>query len=170
MDTIDEFWKSVVGYTGMYEVSNFGRIRSVDRVCSDGRRCKGRMLKIAQQPAGYEFVVLSKAAKLKPRNIHRIVLEAFVGPCPHGYETRHKDGVRTNNVLSNLCWGTSSENNFDIRRHGRLKLRAVRRSDGVEFPSIRDAAIAVGGGESCICTVCRGRQKTARGFGWEYVA
>ena len=169
MDTIDELWKPIVGYERMYEVSTKGRIRSVDRVCSDGRRCKGRILKIAMQPAGYEFVVLSKAAKTKPHNVHRLVLEAFVGPCPLRHETRHKDGIKTNNTLWNLCWGTSSENNLDIRKHGRLKLRAVRRSDGIEFPSIRDAAKAVGGGESCICTVCRGGQKTARGYGWEYV-
>jgi len=49
---------------------------------------------------------------------HRVVLEAFVGPCPDGLVTRHLDGVKLNNRLSNLTYGTYTENNLDILRHG----------------------------------------------------
>jgi hypothetical protein len=54
----------------------------------------------------------------KNRLVHRIVLEAFVGPCPHGMETRHLDGNPMNNRLENLCWGTREQNWEDRRRHG----------------------------------------------------
>jgi hypothetical protein len=49
---------------------------------------------------------------------HRLVLEAFVGPCPEGMECRHLDGNPQNNHVSNLCWGTKEENQADKRRHG----------------------------------------------------
>lgn len=53
------------------------------------------------------------------RLVHRLVLEAFGGPCPDGMECRHLDGVRTNNAASNLCWGTRQDNADDRKRHGR---------------------------------------------------
>lgn len=56
---------------------------------------------------------------MKNKYIHRLVLEAFVGPCPDGMEALHSDGNKTNNNVDNLRWGTPSENNRDIVKHGR---------------------------------------------------
>ena len=63
-------------------------------------------------------VGLYAGGKQRLINVHRLVLLAFVGPCPPGMECRHLDGCRTNNVLTNICWGTKEENHEDRRRHG----------------------------------------------------
>jgi len=66
----------------------------------------------------YARVGLLREGRLKHMLVHRLVLEAFVGPCPEGMECRHLDGDPTNNRLSNLCWGTKMENHADRVTHG----------------------------------------------------
>ncbi len=63
-------------------------------------------------------VSLRKDGKMRSFYVHRLVLEAFVGPCPGGMECRHLDGDTSNNYLTNLCWGTCQENQMDRVRHG----------------------------------------------------
>ena len=112
-----EIWKPVKGYEGLYEVSNLGNVRSLDREVekSNGQVCKYRGKEIAKTPqvGGYLRTRLSIKGKSSTPLIHRLVLEAFVGECPEGMETRHLDGDPTNNQLSNLSWGTSQENKWD---------------------------------------------------------
>jgi hypothetical protein len=67
---------------------------------------------------GYLVVGLCRRGEQRPRYVHRLVLEAFVGPRPAGTECRHLDGDRANNRLENLCWGTKLENAADALRHG----------------------------------------------------
>ena len=76
---------------------------------------------MAQAPhcAGYIQINLRDRDRGGPRLGHHLVLEAFVGPQPDGMETRHLNNVRNDNRLSNLLWGTSSENNYDIVKAGR---------------------------------------------------
>lgn len=116
-----EEWRPIEGYEG-YEVSNYGRVRSVDRTIQrkDGRtqRCKGRMLKPREHEKGYLTVNPCNEDGNKNRYVHRLVLEAFVGKCPDGMETLHIDGDPTNNRVDNLRWGSSSDNPLDIIRHG----------------------------------------------------
>ncbi len=104
------------------------------RVGSDGsvwsmlggvwRQLKGRPLKNRRvsrpRKGAYLSVVLCEKPLKSQRLIHRIVLAAFVGPCPDGAECRHLDGDPQNNRLENLAWGTRTENIEDMRRHGSL--------------------------------------------------
>ena len=113
-----EQWKPVPGYEGLYEVSNLGRVRSLDRTKTNGHKWKGRILKQPSLRSGYKLVSLWKNGKQKSALVHRLVLFAFVGAQPEGRETRHKDGNNSNNTLDNLSWGTPSENNLDIVDHG----------------------------------------------------
>lgn len=117
-----ERWRSVVGYEGFYEVSEFGGVRSLDRVGVCGRPRalhRGRVLKpFVDSGNGYLAVNLSKCGKAKKRTVHTLVLEAFVGPRPLGMEGCHGDGDRTNARLGNLSWGTPEKNWDDKRRHG----------------------------------------------------
>lgn len=117
-----EVWKNLDRFSG-YAVSDLGRIRSLDRV-GRGRYgdawYKGRVLKLHLTPKSGHF----RAALYCARGrfdcfIHRLVLEAFVGPCPKGMECRHLDGDPANNRLENLAWGTAKENSADCTRHGR---------------------------------------------------
>jgi len=110
-----ERWRPVTDFEDAYEVSDHGRMRSLTR-----RFCIGRMLVSRKNPAGYKYNVLSDARKKfrTTRTVHRMVLEAFVGPRPKGMQARHLDGTRDNNHIDNLCWGTKSENMMDKVTHG----------------------------------------------------
>ena len=122
-DLIAEEWRSVVGYEGYYEVSNLGHVRSVDRLVEwNGTKklIKGSTMRgTPKVGSGYRQVKLSKDGKGKTLVVHRLVLEAFVGPCPPGAEGLHWDDDKENNALSNLRWGTRRENLLDRVRNGR---------------------------------------------------
>lgn len=118
-----EHWKPVLGYESFYEVSDQGRVRSLDREVPHRKsgflRLRGRVLvENGSHAGGYRQVMLSNGGKLVARKIHRLVLESFVGPKPEGAEARHVDGNPANNRLTNLCWGTHAENEKDKRLHG----------------------------------------------------
>lgn len=117
----DEKWLSAVGYEGFYEVSDEGRVRSVDRVVYAGpgrqRRHEGRVLATQTLGTGYASVRLWKHGMGRTEVIHQLVLATFVGERPDGHEGCHKDGVRTNGSLRNLYWGTHAQNVEDMMRH-----------------------------------------------------
>lgn len=123
---IKEIWKPVVNFEGLYEVSNLGRVRSVDHMCvtkgGHERMVKGRIRALCNSSRGYKHVNLTDGSHrgMKTRKVHQLVLEAFVGPKPHGAVCRHLDGNRTNNCLANLAWGTAAENSADAIKHGTL--------------------------------------------------
>lgn len=114
--TSHETWRAVPGYEGIYEVSDAGRVRSLDRLDNRGRRTTGRVL--AERPLrdGRVRVSLAKNGQTVDGYVYRLVLEAFVGPCPKGMEALHWDDVRSNNTLSNLRWGTRTDNMRDMSR------------------------------------------------------
>lgn len=120
-----EKWKAVLGFEGFYEVSDCGHVRSVDRIrrfVRGGRvvkaRHRGRVLLPGLDTSGYFMVNLYDDERRKCALVHRLVLSAFDRPPEPGEEGRHLDGVRTNNVLSNLAWGTAADNTADKMRHG----------------------------------------------------
>lgn len=101
-----ETWRRVPGITG-YLVSDAGRVMST-------RREQVRILRPGRLRKGYLGVNLGRSYR-----VHRLVLEAFVGPCPEGQEARHLNGDPADNRLENLAWGTSSENKADMIAMGR---------------------------------------------------
>jgi NUMOD4 motif. len=113
-----ERWLPVADYEGIYEVSDRGRVKSLARRDSRGRRIGGRMLSIFSHPSGHLWVKLSRDGSSQHGKVHRLVLIAFAGPPPAGCEALHGDGNPANNLLSNLRWGTRSENLLDAVRHG----------------------------------------------------
>jgi hypothetical protein len=114
-----ELWAPVPGYEGSYEVSNLGGVRSLSRITVNGggavRVVNGQPLSPFPDRDGYLQVNLSR----RTHKVHRLVLQAFVGPCPPGMECLHDNDVKTDNHLENLSWGTSSANKFDAVRNGR---------------------------------------------------
>lgn len=121
-----ERWLPIPGWEGKYEVSDQGRVKALARVDHhvDGRVMHRRELIFKATPSknGYPTVNLTGDIVY----VHRLVLLAFDGPKPDGMETRHLDGVKTNNALSNLRYGTSSENSQDAMRHARQRGQLVR--------------------------------------------
>lgn len=120
VDSKNEIWKPVPGYEGFYEVSSIGRVRSVDHYVNSGngrKLRKGRVLSQSISIHGYYFVHLSKINKQKSPTVHRLVALAFHPNPENKICVNHKDGVRTNNHISNLEWCTHKENTrhlFDV--------------------------------------------------------
>lgn len=116
-------WRAVTGFEGLYEVSDDGRVRSLDRVVPrrDGgtTRRPGKELRGSPNTTNGRIEVgLTRQGRRVSRYVHRLVLEAFVGPCPPDMEARHLDDDPLNNSLANLLWGTRSENVRDRVRNG----------------------------------------------------
>lgn len=124
-----EHWIPVPGYQGFYEVSDHGNVRSVDVVqitkAGWARSKKGRLLKQSTDRYGRNYVDLCINYKYERYYIHRLVLAAFVGPCPNNMEACHNDGNHMNNNLENLRWDTHANNLLDKIAHGTL-LRGER--------------------------------------------
>jgi hypothetical protein len=123
-----ENWKAVPGFEGLYEVSDQGNVRSLDRIIQKKVRGKivrsrhrGRVLFPGLDTSGYFMVNLHAEQTRKCALVSRLVLSAFDRLPKSGEECRHLDGVRTNNVRSNLAWGTASDNTADKIRHGTVR-------------------------------------------------
>jgi hypothetical protein len=100
-------WDSVVGFEGLYEVSDQGQVRRA-----------GRVLRDQHVPGGYRKVQLWKDGRPHNRLVHCLVAEAFLGPVPVGQEVNHRDGDKTHNAVSNLEYLTRSDNNRHAYRTG----------------------------------------------------
>jgi hypothetical protein len=111
-----EIWRPVSGFPG-YEVSDQGRVKSLARRNLQGAMRRARILK-TDVIQGYHLVRPALGGVKHPRLVHRLVLTAFKGERPEGCETRHLDGIRGNNSIGNLEWGTTEENRADQKRHG----------------------------------------------------
>lgn len=122
---MSETWRPVVGHKGFYEVSDNGRVRSLDRhVDVIDLRCSkpktifhpGVILKPTYTRSGHLYVSLgvTRAKRL----VHRIVLEAFIGPAPDGSEACHDNDIPDDNRLENLRWDTRSANMCDRTKNG----------------------------------------------------
>ena len=98
----EEIWKPVVGYEGLYEVSSYGRVRSLDRYDSRNHFCKGKILKLQTAGRGYLSVELSSNGKTKKFLVHRLVAEAFITNPDNLPEVNHINEDKTNNRVDNL--------------------------------------------------------------------
>ena len=105
-----EQWKNVVGFEDLYEVSNYGNVRSL----KSGKLKKLTFSKKENRP----YLGLWKNNKVKICKPHRLVLEAFIGECPKGMEGCHNDGNTLNNHIDNLRWDTPKNNHADKVKHG----------------------------------------------------
>lgn len=111
-----EKWADVYGYKGLYRVSTYGRMKRVGGYCN--KYTGGKILKHEIGKDGYPAIGLWLNGNRSRQLIHRLVLMAFVGPCPPGMECCHYDGNRKNFKLENLRWDTRSSNMLDSVRHG----------------------------------------------------
>lgn len=150
-------WRPVVGYEGVYEVSDQGQVRSLDRNIEQASRngtvytrfISGQVMNPTVGTHGYPHVTLRRSGTAKLSVVHRLILEAFVGPCPDGMEACHNNGARTDNRLENLRWDTPSNNNLDRTRHGTNPNAAKTHCKrGHEFTPENTIA-RTGGGREC---------------------
>lgn len=150
---MDEEWRPISNCPDFYEVSNFGRVRSAERTKLfrhpvSGkiftRRYKSKLLSPATVKSGHQSVVIGR--KYGSAQIHRLVLQEFLGPCPLDMEVRHWDGNPGNNRLDNLVYGTRKENILDVydthEAWRKLSAAQVREIRQMLAEGIRGARIA----------------------------
>ena len=126
---VTEVFKSIKGYEGLYEISNYGRVKRLGCVvlCKDGKSksVKEKILIGSNSGCGYRKVCLSKNGKINGKNIHTLVYETFIGSIPKGMEINHIDEDKTNNAVWNLelvshkdnaNWGTRNKRVSDSKK------------------------------------------------------
>lgn len=186
----NEEWRDVVGYEGLYQVSNLGRVKSLSRriVYKDGREYNypSKVIKNQKVSTGYRSVMLYGVNGKKQYYVHRLVAETFI-PNPNNLsDVNHKDGCKTNNILSNLEWCSRSDNQKHAYKNGlnwahmdeaiKERSRPVIQytSSGeviAEYASTRKASKASGFNQGRISQYCRCENKkhsTYKGYIWRY--
>jgi len=113
-----EIWKDVKGYEGLYQISNTGKVKSIERVDSTNVKRKERVLKQCLSGRGYPMVGIYKNGKRTPVNIHRLVAEYFVSNFYNKSQVNHIDGIKENNIYTNLEWCSASENIIHAHKNG----------------------------------------------------
>lgn len=170
-----EIWKSIKNFEGYYEVSNFGKIRSVDRLVSKPthktqKQCifKGKIIKQADL-SGYKICSLFKNSKGYNIRVHRVVAQAFCKDYFDGCEVHHKDGNRSNNIYSNLICISKIEH-LSKHNNGMKKIKKVL-PDGEEiiYDGVRLAAKLNNVSHQSIMQVLKGKRPTCVGCKWYYV-
>ena len=175
-----EIWKNIKGYEGLYQVSDQGRVKSLERtiIKKDGRKftVKERVLKPGVTKDGYLIVALHAGDKQKTLTVHRLVCTAFHENLENKPCVNHINENKTDNRASNLEWCTYKENN----NHGTRVARVTKtRSKPVGqytldselvkvWASPREAERQGGFDSSTISNVANGKRKTHKGFIWRY--
>ena len=168
-----EHWKAIAGYEGLYEVSDMGRVKSLNY----NHTGTEKILKPGKHTCGYLMVSLCKDGKVEQHKIHRLVAEAFI-PNPNNLETvNHKDEVKTNNTVCNLEWLSQKDNlNYGTRnkRAGEALSKQVQMFDKstgellAPFPSLMEADRITGIAKQNISSCCLGKRKSVGGYIWRY--
>lgn len=178
---MEEVWKDIKGYEGLYEVSNLGRVRRCDAEIERKNRWngktnlvwKGHIVKThTSRRSGYTSVGLCKDGVHSVIRLHRVVAQAFLDNPDNLPQINHKDGNKTNNAVSNLEWCTASYNQLHAYKtglnHG-WKSKPVEQytKDGVFIKSWPDAITAEKTlGIHNITACCRGVRNSAGGYSW----
>jgi hypothetical protein len=182
---MNENWKDIVGYEGIYQVSTIGRLKSIDRIvvtkAQIRKPIKGRILKQSLGTTGYYGCNLSKGAITKTKMIHRIVANTFIQNIDNKKEVNHINGIKTNNHILNLEWVTPKQNcqhakhelKVNVYKEGfennRSKLVVQVSLDGFiqnVFGSVNEAARKTGLRATHISECSNLKRKQVGGFYW----
>lgn len=185
---MEEIWKDIKDYEGLYQISNLGNIRKLRFINNIVN--KEKIFKITPQiiNSGYYKVVLYKDGKYKNKCIHRLVAETFIPNEENKPQINHIDGNKLNNNVDNLEWCTRSENmkhsyknnlstpsakgkyGSDNPKAKKVNMLDKNTNEIIKtFGSLIDAAYYLKVNKSChIVACCKGRLKTAYGYKWEY--
>lgn len=180
---MEEIWKDIIGYEGLYQVSNFGRVKSCERFVfhfkGGMRKLKEKQRKLILDSYGYLIVDLYKEGKGQIKKVHRLVASAFIQNTENKKSVNHKNGIKSDNKVENLEWCTDSENQIHAFKNGLKKpqingekaVLMYQKGSGqfvMEFSSISNASRYLNCSNSDICSVLKGRQKSVRNNTFQY--
>ena len=189
---MEEIWKDIEGYEGLYQVSNMGRVRSLDHytyrkfnfgVCKE-MFYKGKILKPIIDKDGYELVNFGRGNKQFMHKVHRLVAKAFIPKVEGKKQVNHKDGNKRNNRVENLEWCDNSENQLHsihvlghknptpesfIKKQLEQRKKVVCVELNKKFDSCKEASLWLGLNRSAVCRTLKGFTKTTGGYHWRYV-
>lgn len=182
---MQETWKDVAGFEGIYEVSNRGAVRSVDRITRCGKRASGKILSAKGNNRGYVQLHLYKGGECHMKLLHRVVAEAFIENPENLPQINHKDENKHNNHADNLEWcsnlynrryGTGYKRSCDKHDYKKIadmkKKTVIQKTLSGETIAIWNGVISIQSGlginEGSIRACCYGKYKQAGGFVWEY--
>lgn len=188
---MEEIWRDVKGYEGLYQVSDLGRIKSLKRVVP--HKIKGKktipesIKKIYVGTNNYYIVILNSKNIGSTKTVHRLVALAFLPNPENKPEVNHKDGNKLNNNLNNLEWNTVSENRYHAFRTGLQKapmkmlgkkgslckfsipvFQILPNGEKIKFDSATTAEEKIGVSRRGISQCARGIQEQAGGYKWQY--
>lgn len=176
-----EIWKNIPNYEGLYQISNLGRIKTLERIVKIHhgyyKHIEEKIIDVSKRTnnAGYLYINLWKNGKQKNFRIHRLVAEVFLKN-PNNYKcVNHKDNNKLNNNVENLEWCTQSYNikyaykkgnKEPVRKYKKVKQLTKDRIVINYFNSIKEAQekLNITGISGC----CRKKNKTAGGYIWEF--
>lgn len=173
---MNEEWRDIQGYEGFYQVSNLGRVKSLDRFDGFQNNVKGKILKKYISETGYERACLSKNNKTKKFQVHRLVATAFIPNPDNKPQVNHIDECRSNNNFENLEWCTAQYNSKYGSRPNKISALKSKpiisiSSSGLMryFKSITAASKSLNVNFQNISSVIKGRRKHAGGYYFKFV-
>lgn len=173
MTLIKEIWKDIPNYEGLYQASNLGNIKSLERYNYKGHHNLEKILKPTLCKNGYLYVNLCKSKKTKIIQVHKLIAITFLKN-PNNYLCiNHIDGNKTNNLVYNLEYCTYSHNEKEAYRLGLKKTIPTNQYylDGTfikTWKSREEIKKELGLNPSDIWRVCKGQRKTCGGYIWKY--
>lgn len=170
-----EIWKDIKGYEGLYQVSNLGRVKALEKKCINGRVNKEKVLKSNEDNMGYKYIGLTKNLIRKYYKVHRLVALTFI-PNPNNYPcVNHKDENKVNNIVDNLEWcthrynanyGTSKERS--IEKQMKKVFQYNKNGELIKIFSSTKAVIEDGFKQSSVSQCCNGKILTHKNYIWSY--
>lgn len=173
-NNIQEMWKPIKNYEGLYEISNFGNVKSLERICKTEKGTRivpEKMLSASKDSSGYLYVPLSVNGTHKNYFVHRLVLEAFESNTERKKQVNHKNGNKLNNCLDNLEWCTAKENInhkykvLNYKAHNRKKVICLETNEIFESLAEAEKSKKLTGISKCL----KGKRETFAGYHWEYL-
>lgn len=173
----NEEWRDIKGFETLYQISNYGRLKSIGKNNKSKNNNKTIIRKTFPNHKGYlSCIIYNNIGKYSVR-IHRLVAENFIDNPLSKKQVNHIDGNKQNNRIDNLEWCTNSENQIHAYRNGLEKPRFQKKVNQYDldgnyiqtFEYIIEVTRKIGIDNSSISEVCKGKRKTAGGYIWKYV-
>lgn len=185
---MEEIWKNIPECNDFYQISNYGRVKSISRQIRMGkyvglRTLPKKILKTFSYPNGYTGVMIRVNGRKYCKLLHRLIATAFIPNPENKQQVNHKNGVKNDNSIGNLEWCSRKENSDHAVNMGLIKTgkdsvsygrtdnnkRVVCATLGIEFDSVKDAGVECGISKERVGMICRGQLIHTKGLVFRFI-